>query len=237
MKNNLIIFWALFCGNYSLFSQNMVTDANIIEVTGTADTLIVPNELLFRIVLKEKIINKEKVLIAQQEAALKDALGKAEFDIDKNLNIYDVAAVYTNQKRSGDVVSSKIYQLKLTDPTKVEALQVIADELNVSQLDLISVSHTEIERFRKETKIRAMRAARDKATYLLESIGQKLGKPRFIQEITDVYDAQKWTESIERGYISANDYKSRSESLKTGESLTFSRIKLKYNILAKFEIL
>lgn len=210
-------------------------EPRMIEVSGSAERLITPDEFTFKITLLERIENKQKITIEQQEAALRTELSALGVDVAKDLSIFDIASAYVRQKKVKDVLGMKDYRLKLRDLNKIARLQEIADRLNVARLDLIDSEHSEITRLRRETKMDAIKAARDKADYLLGAIGQRAGKPVFVKEQDEETPRSPYanytantTSNISTGILSRADDSS--------SSLSFSQIKLRYVIVAKFEI-
>src|SRR6185369_4835502 len=91
------------------------TDRRIIEVSGSAERLITPDEFTFKITLNERIENKQKITIEQQEASLRDELSKLGIDVAKDLTIFDISSTYLRQKKVKDVLGTKDYRLKLRD--------------------------------------------------------------------------------------------------------------------------
>lgn len=211
----------------------------IIEVTGSAETLVTPNEFTFKITLSERLEKKEKVTIDQQEKRLKEELAKAGIDVQKDLTVFDLSSSYVSKKRRADVLASKDYRLKLTDIAKIEKLQEIADDLNITRLDLIDSTHSELTRLRKETKMEAVKAAKAKAEYMLGAIGERVGKIVFVQEVPDESyltnslnansrSNYNYSANISRGVIDGAD--------SSQPALTFTKIQLRYAVIAKFEI-
>jgi uncharacterized protein len=241
MKQNKLLFTIAFI--IAFFAINFAqtpTEKRIIEVTGSAETLVTPNEFTFKITLLERIENKQKITIEMQETKLKNELANLGVDVAKDLTIYDLNSFYVYQKKLKDTLASKDYQLKIKDLAKIEKLQEIADKLNVSRLDLIESTHSELTSYRKETKMEAVKAAKAKAQYMLEAIGENVGKPVFIQEVD---------ESSPRQFSSPNGLISNVSNsvigLTTGifgsaqnsdGTLSFSKLKLRYVVLARFEI-
>ncbi|MEP6849435.1 MAG: SIMPL domain-containing protein, partial [Acidobacteriota bacterium] len=156
------------------FAQEKV-DRRTIEVTGSAERLITPDIFTFKITLSERVENKQKVTIEQQESSLRRELTQAGIDVSKELTVFDLSSTYIRQKRMKDTLATKDYRLKLTDPAKIAMLQDIADRLNISKLDLIDTDISDITRHRREVKIEAIQAAKTKADYLLTAIGEKVG--------------------------------------------------------------
>ena len=209
----------------------------VIEVSGSAERLITPDVFTFKITLTERIENKQKLAIEQQEAALRAELSKLGIDVAKDLSIFDLSSTYFRQKRVKDVLGTKDYRLKVRDLNKIASLQDLADRLNVAKLDLIDSESSEISRYRQETKVDAIKAAKAKAEYLLNAIGERAGKAVFVQEEADEtprastlgYTANVSSNSYGRGLVSSDD--------KSDDSLSFSQIKLRFVIVARFEIL
>ncbi len=213
-------------------------ETRTIEVTGSAETLVTPNEFTFKITLRERIENKQKVTIDQQEARLKESLAKIGVDVPKDLTVFDLRSNYVPiRKRNRDVLGTKDYQLKVYDLDKVDRLQELADNLNVDNLDLINTTHTELTRLRRETKMEAVKAAKMKADYMLGAIGESAGKTVYIKEIVN-NDEQP---AISRGVLgyantSSNSFSAVSIPSADPGTLTFTKIKLRYEVLARFEI-
>jgi uncharacterized protein YggE len=205
----------------------------MIEVTGSAETMVTPNEFSFKITLVERIEKKDKITIEEQEIALRKGLEKLGIDVQKDLTIFDLASTYISRKRLKDTLAAKDYRLKLNDIEKIGKLQDLADELNVSRLELLESTHSELMRFRKETKMDAMRAAKMKAAYMLDAIGEKLGQAVFVQEVPEEGDGLRIAGGVlsnGRSNIMEND------GADAATSLNFTKIRLRYEVLARFEI-
>lgn len=212
-------------------------EPRVIEVSGSAERLITPDEFTFKITILERIEKKEKITIEQQEASLRTELSRIGIDPSKDLSIFDISSTYIPRKRVRDVLGTKDYRLKVQEINKIAPLIELVDKLNISKLDLIGTEHSEITRLRRETKMDAMKAARDKAIYLLGAIGEQIGKPVFVKEIEE-----ETPRYISGGVLSNSNYASNTTRFSSGSSsdsdsdLSFSQIKLRYVILAKFEI-
>jgi uncharacterized protein YggE len=221
-------------GSYS--AQTQPPERRVIEVSGSAERFITPKQFTFKITLNERIDNKQKITIEQQEATLRSELSKLGVDVAKDLSIYDISSTYFRQKRVKDTLGTKDYRLKIRDLGQIARLQEIADRLNIARLDLIDSEHSEITRLRRETKTDAIKAAKEKADYLLAAIGQRAGKPVYIKE--EIEETPRYISGAGLSNTTAS-YSSNTRSGSTSDnddSLTFSEIKLRYVITAKFEI-
>ena len=213
-------------------------ERRVIEVSGSAETLVTPDTFTFKITIAERMDRKDKITIEQQETALRAELAKIGIDSAKDLSVYDLSSNYIPQKNVRDVLGRKDYRLKIRDIGKIMPLVELTDRLNISRLELLNTEHSEIERIRRETKIEAMKAAKDKADYLLEAIGSKTGKPIFIKEIEQRGNI---TGNITLDGVSSNtmsNYVSTRPRTDTEPEadLSFAQIRIRFVIDAKFEI-
>ncbi|NOT48666.1 MAG: SIMPL domain-containing protein [Acidobacteria bacterium] len=226
------ILLAAFVGG---FAQAQPDNRRVIEVSGSAERLVTPDEFTFKVTILERIEKKEKLTIEQQETQLRAELTKIGIDPAKDLSVYDISSNYIPRKRVRDTLGTKDYRLKVRDVNKIAKLIELVDTLNIAKLDLIDTEYSEITRMRRETKMDAIRAAKEKADYLLGAIGQRVGKPVLIQEVPDETPLNRFSNSNETSNtmrISSGILNSRDND----DALSFTQIRLRYVINAKFEI-
>ena len=231
-----ILFAALgmICALTTTHFAQAQPERRVIEVSGSAERWITPDEFTFKITLNERMEKKEKITIDQQEAALRRELTALGVDVAKDLSVYDISSTYFRRKVR-DVLGTKDYRLKIRDLQKIAQLQDLADRLNVGKLELIESEHSEITRLRRETKMDAMKAAKDKADYLLGSIGQRTGKPVYIKE-EDETARPSYAANTYSNTVTSNISRQGLTSVDDDDALSFSQIKLRFVIVAKFEI-
>jgi uncharacterized protein YggE len=206
-----------------------------IEVTGSAEKEIVPDEIYISIVFREKNKNNDKWKIEAQEDNLLKKLKENGFDI-KNLSLSGADGDLQYQMfRKNRVLTEKKLQMKVQNAGEVNKLFQILDELEIEDAGIFKTSHSEIEKFRKDIKIEAMKAAKDKADYLLTAIGEQTGKPLVIREQahtiypTNMYANTALQEVVVTGY-------GRQQAKGLENEIVFTKIKLRYEIFAKFSI-
>jgi hypothetical protein len=94
-----------------------------------------------------------------------------------------------------------------------------------------------MDSLRKEVKILAIKAAKDKAEYLLTAIGEQTGKPLIVREV-DILPNQTYS-NVSRvvGTENAwtNNYNEKNKD-KEGNEIQFQKIKIKTSIYIKFLI-
>ena len=234
------LFFAFLLTGYSLITNaqdNMAKDPiKKIEVTGSAEMEIVPDEIYFAISLKEYFKDeknqKDKVTIDVLEKQLIAAVIKAGFPRD-NLYIKAITGYrnWTGKKKPLYFLESKRYILKMNNLYKSDVILDEVDDRGIEYVNIDHVDHSQIKDYRKEIKINALKAAKEKATYLLESINEKVGDILMIEELDDQFYAPQPMMANMRMLKAGADAAPMEDS-----SLEYQKIKLSYKMKAAFKI-
>lgn len=204
-----------------------------IEVVGTGEMEIVPDQIYISFTLKERFEGKTKIAIEDQEKEMKKKLMKLDIDL-KDLQLADATSDFIKIKRKKtDVIASKDYLLKVSTTGTLAKVFEMLDEINAFNADIQRVDHSEITKFRKEVKIMAIQLAKEKAGYLLSGIGETVGKPLFIQERETFDDFPVNRISAIMPMMAMDIAQKEEEAL---PELSFQKIKLKYTVFARFAI-
>jgi len=207
-----------------------VQETPYIEVVGNGEMEIVPNEIFISFTLKERMDGKNKINIEEQEKELKKQLQKAGFDL-ANLSLADASSGFVPVKRKKqEVLTAKNYILKVATTVEVADVFDVLDNVEALNADISRVAHSEIEKYRKEVKIMAIKAAKEKAGYLLEAVGESVGKPLMIQE-RETYD-----DIVPMPRMAMMKAESSDMAREELPELSFQKIKLKYAVFARFAI-
>jgi uncharacterized protein YggE len=174
MKTTKKLFSLLAFATMLAFGQNnpaKLDEQPYIEVTGTAEQEIVPDEIYIGIVIREKYAGKVKLSIEEQEVKLKNAVKSLGIDLD-NLYLSDVNADYVKIRwQKKDVLTKKEYTLKVSNATAVGQVFVELEKLEITDGFIAKVNHSKMDKWKKEVKIQAIQDAKEKAQYLLKAIG------------------------------------------------------------------
>ena len=208
-----------------------------IEVTGTAEMEIVPDELYFTISLKEYFqdekAQKNKIAIDVLEKQLVTAVAEAGLPKDA-LSIGGVNG-YKNwfgKKKPALFLENKQYVLKVANLYKIDGILSKVDERGIEYTNISRVDHSQKEALRKQVKINSLKAAKEKANYLLEAIGEKLGDVLEIHEQEDTYYSPQpmMAQSNMRMAVMADGGGAADSSLE------YQKIKISYRMLVVFRI-
>jgi len=207
-----------------------------ITVSGSAETEVTPDIIYLTISLKEYLKDgnsKKKVDITELENQLYTAVQKAGID-KENLTINNLSSftITTEKKKNPDFLASKQYRLKVTDLNKWNAIIGAIDPKGIAYTNIESYDYSKIETLKRELKIQALQAAKAKATYLVEALGDKLGSVIDIQEINN----EVFPQAMYRNVMMKTSFDGANAEAASAPEIDFKKIKLNYVMNTVFEI-
>jgi len=173
-------------------SQEMIKQKTI-NASGIAEMEVVPDEIYVQVQLREydKKGGSKVDIDAIKNNFLKAAasIGLSENDIsvqgyqgwDGNFWLYK-----KNKKKNPDLKASITYQVKLASTKKMDELVQKLDDEATENFFISRVSHSKLKEFKKQLKIQAVQAAKEKAIYLAEAINEKAGEALTINEPNEI---------------------------------------------------
>ena len=203
-----------------------------VEVTGRSEMKVVPDQIHIAIELKERGNGDKKVTVEKQELEVKQAVKDLGIDA-ANLTVSDAVADYVPKKfRKDDVVETKTYELKVADAEMVRKVFKELDRLEIENARIDRVSHSKEIEFRKEQRVKAIEAAKQKADYLLTAIGEKTGPALIVRE-----DVEEPGHAQFRGNVFGNArYQEAALADYEPMGVSFSRISINAAVYVKFSI-
>jgi len=226
--------------SFSLLSAQVQSTSNDkttkkIEVTGSAEQEITPDEIFFNISLREYMKDKtNKVDITTLEKQLQAAVNQAGIPKD-NFRVENIYGNrwYWQKKKPEEFLASKRYTLKLSDLSRIDGVLDKVDAKGIESVNVAGYTHTKIEQYRREIKTAALKAAREKARYLLEGIGAQLGDPIEIQEMRGDYQQPHY----DMAPMSNMRMQAAMPEMEAAPSdIDFKKIKIRYEVRAVFGI-
>lgn len=218
----------------SASAQNVDTRRKI-EVYGSAEQEITPDIIYVSLSLKEYMKdNKNKVTIDELEKQLASAVKKAGIK-DEDFTIENIASYnYIDPKKKKDpgFLASKQYKLKVSDLQAINGILSNVDEKGIQSTRIASYDHSRMTEIRNELRIKAVKNAQEKATVLVEALGDTLGKA------LEINDNNTDAGSPQAMYSTAASLRGKSADFATEESLDidFKKIKVNYQFRVVFEI-
>lgn len=234
-KYSLLIALALFA--FGLKAQMPVEGLNkpFIEITGTSETEVVPDEIYITITLTERMEGKDKLLIDKQEGDLRKHLKELGIDgANLVLNSADVDFGKV-RKSTKDVLVSKSYILKVGSTDMIAKVYDRLDKINAQDAYISRVTHSKILDFQKENRIKAMKAAKEKVDYLLTAVGQQAGKPLEIRELDNyISDGPVYGKRYMANSMAVQAYSTDGGG--SDPEMSFKKIKIRSSFQVKYEI-
>ncbi len=227
MKNTLLLSLCFILGVNTAVPQEH-NQVKKIEVKGTAEKEIIPNEIYFRIALREYKDGSRKITLNHLENELVMAIKKLDLP-KESLQVENIYGYNWNPKKKqpDEFLAIKSFIVKLTDLKQINDLMDNLDPEGINSSGISSYSHSEIEKYNRALKIEALKAAKEKATYLLEAIGEQLGAALEIRELDYGYTQPMMSRNFEAKMADSSGYQS---------DLDFKTIKLKAEVNAVFAI-
>lgn len=224
----LLIAAVLSLSSYAVFAQNVDLRRKI-EVTGIAEKEVTPDIINVTISLQEYLDGKKKTTIDQLENQLETAvktagLAKEDFTIS-NVSAWNNSL---QKKKNPDFLASKQYSVRFHDLNKFNEILSKVDPKGIQSTYVESYDYSKMLQLKQELKIQALLSEKEKATYLLNSINEKVGRPINI------------TETDNSSFPSPRPmYMAKAVNLNaapTDSDIDIKPIKLSFQIQAVFEI-
>ena len=211
-----------------------------ITVSGSAEMDIVPDEIYVNIELREyQKKGEEKKDIESLKTQFLGYCKQAGIP-DSAISIVEFTGVSNyyqlkKKKKKQDLFAGITYQVKIKSSSILDALIEKLDDEATYDFDIVSTSHSKMTEFRKQLKMLAIKAAKDKGIYLTEAINEQLG------------DAITINEPDERNYYTTSS-NSRSNTMNTisqarvssiienTTDIAFKKIKLRYEVIVIFAL-
>jgi uncharacterized protein YggE len=225
----LFILIALVTFTGSVFAQSVDLRRRI-EVSGTAEKEVTPDIINVSISLQEYLDGKKKITIDQLENQLENAVKEAGI-AKEDFTVNNVSAWNNtyNKKKTPDFLASKQYSIKFRDLNKYNQILNKIDPKGIQSTNIDSYDYSKVEDLKRDLKIKALLAAKEKAAYLLSSINDKVGDAISITEVDNGNYQVPRPMMFKSMAADANAAPAESD-------ITFKTIKLSFQINAVFEI-
>lgn len=198
-----------------------------IQVTGRAEKELTPDEFYLQIVINERD-SKGKISVESQQRDMVAALRKFGVDVEKQLKMANLSSEFF--KKNTSVAMAK-YQLQLGSSGEVAKVWQALDGLGISNISILKVTHSQLDKYKQEVRLEAMRNARESAQEMAGAIGQTIGKCFYIYDSnSNVLPVMYDNAVLMRSAKATADAESAAEE----DPLEFKTIKLEYGVQAKF---
>lgn len=208
-----------------------------IEVTGSAEMEIEPDEIRFVIGIKEYWEEefsskkpeferyKTKVPIAAIESGLLKSLKEAGIP-ESDISVREIGNYWRYPGK--EFLIGKQMEIVVHDFNRISALLEKVDMKGIDYMGIGELRNKDIENHRREVKIRALQAAQEKAAYMVQSMGKELGEILHIKEVDPQLPYYPGPAGIHSNVALSSPESASADQIR--------KIKLRYEIEARFEI-
>ena len=211
-------------------------NSRYIEVTGSSETEIIPDEIHFMITIKEYWQEEFEKKSKPEDYQTKVPVNEIEHNLMSALKQAGIAPSDIQTKEVGDYwrergkdfLISTTFDIKLQNPDQINRIIQTVNTKGIQSMNIGELKNKDLQEYRKQGKIEALKAARQKADYLVAAMGQKLGNVLRIVEPEERSFSYFQPQSA-MSNVAIPSYDSNPENFRT--------IKLRYQMTARFEIL
>jgi len=217
---------------YAASAQVIQPEKHSITVTGVAEREVIPDEIYMTIVLKERYDGRDKIEIAEQERQMKNIFKELGIN-DTSYALSDADQQYTKVKAfKKDAITTKTYELKVSSAVLASAVLEKLGDMKITGASIERTDYSKKRLLKKELYMEAMRAAKEKAAYVLEAINETIGKPISITvEDDNVVYAQTYKWKSEERFVA-----NVSSDNETQTPTEFKKMVFTYRVNAEFAI-
>jgi uncharacterized protein YggE len=222
----LLVIAALLVSTVGAFAQT-VDMRRKIEVTGISEQEVTPDIINVSISLKEYLNGKTKVSITTLERQLEKAVAEAGIaKEDFTVNSLSSWNYQDEKKKAADFLVSKQYGIKFRDLNKFNQILSKIDAKGIQSTNIDSYDYSKINQLKNDLKLKALLSAKEKAGFLLNGIGEKLGS------VISIVENDNSSFPSPRNVM----YMAKAADAVPESDIDVKKIKLSFQIQAIFEI-
>lgn len=231
MKRALAIALLLVSVIFTASAQQPVPRQPMIEVTGSAEMEVVPDEVYVSVTIREFMEDRKKKSIDEIEKEFRNVLDKLKIDnkqvaLESVYGYYDYD--YKNNKR-GEFLNAKTYVIKFSDLNKFNELTMALDKKGIENIHVQRTGHSKMEDYRRQVKVEALKAAKVKAEQMLQAVNKRVGEVMLIRE-------RDSNMGYPMPYMMKSNMAMEADGNTGQQPIEMQKIKLRYEVEAHFVI-
>lgn len=228
MKIKLLLLAIALLATCSLRAQ---TNERYIEVNGISEIEIVPDKIHYIIEIREYFEEESNGKSKSEEFRTKVPLEQIERQLWQVLKEVGVSQDAVRMQEVGDYrreqdrdfLVAKRFDITLRDFRQIDEIVKRIDTKGINTMYIGELENKDMLTYHRKGKIEALKAARQKAAYLVEALGKKLGP---VIRIVEENNAGR------SAFAQSNVWSSNAVSFDG-----FRTIKKNYSMLVRFEII
>src|SRR5687768_5943208 len=236
----LFISFVVILVTATSFAQNQINPyPKTITVNGSAEMEIIPDEIYVQVDLKEyEKKGQGKINI---ETIKRNFLNNVKA-IGIPDSLVSIAAYdgfggnpwLRKKNKKNELFASISYQIKIKTSKQLDDLVDKLDDEATTNFYIQRTSHSKLAEYRKQLKIQAVKAAKEKAQYLAEAIDEKAGEAVTINEPMEYY--QPYYNTMRSNVMMKEQAMNQDMASADGSPVDFRKMKLKYDVTVVFAV-
>ncbi|TDW48539.1 hypothetical protein EV144_10347 [Flavobacterium sp. 270] len=174
--SSAVTFIICFVTTFTGFSQNKnLLDKPFIEVSGQADTLVMPNKIWINIFLSERDFKGRKS-IEDTEMEMINKLKEIGIDTEKNITINDMTSNFKNYfLKQTDIFKTKSYSVIVVDAKTTSRVFIALETIGISNVHIEKIENSEEKKIQLLINGKAAENAKQIAESYSKPLNQKIG--------------------------------------------------------------
>ena len=239
MKKIFIAFAAILFAGFA-FAQTPVNPfPKTITVNGSAEMEIIPDEIYVQVDLKE--YDKKGQGKVNIETIKRNFLNNVKA-IGIPDSLVSIAAYdgfggnpwLRKKNKKNELFASISYQVKIKTSKQLDDLIDKLDDEATTNFYIQRTSHSKLAEYRKQLKIQAVKAAKEKGQYLSEAIDENIGVAVTINEPIEYY--QPYYNTMRSNVMMKEQAMAGDMASADGNPIDFRKMKMKYDVTVVFAL-
>jgi uncharacterized protein YggE len=209
-------------------AQDFLTK-HYIEVSGSAHKEVAPDMIHMTITINEKDYKNSSMASVE-----KKMIGKFQgmgIDVKKDLVVKDMSSNFKHYFLiKSDPKLMKEYQLTVHSAQQAGEVILALDQLGISEVSIDKVECSELEKYKDEVRVAAIKNAKARATLLAEALNHSIGKAMHISENEHNFRTYGMPKMMMVKGNLAED-----QAIRVPE-IEFEKIKIETTVFVKFEL-
>lgn len=222
------------------FAQDNTIKQRTINVNGSAEMEVVPDEIYVQVDLREyDKKNNGKVDIETIKNNFLNACKSIGLN-DSDLSIQGYQGwdgnywwYKKNKKQNPDLKATISYWVKLSSTKKMDELVNKLDDEATQNFFIAKVDHSKMDEFKKQLKIQAIKAAKDKAIYLAAALNENVGEAITINDPNEVGN---YPRPIYANAMMKQNMEVADQAAEPPMNVDFKKIKLQFDVNVVFAL-
>ena len=219
-------------------AQDNAVKQRTINVNGTAEMEVVPDEIYVQIDLREydkKGSGKIDIeTIKNKFLAAAKSIGLTESDISVQTYYGFDGSTWNYKKKKKedpDLKAGISYWVKVSNTKKIDELVGKLDDEATQNFFIAKVDHSKMEEYKKQLKIEAIKAAKEKAIYLAGALDEQVGEALTINDPNEI-------NNFPRPMYANVMFKSANaeDAPEPPMNIDYKKIKLQFDVNVVFEL-